>query len=271
MATETGLSSYANATKESWRGWLWNRIVERLPEFHRGHVPPIGSGRLRNVASQKTVLYLAGPEDNDRSFAIKRGFAHENLIALDRSGAVVSKVRQRGVIAINGDLCEAIGQWPESWPLDVIIADFCCGFNATAFALVSALIRGRAVTGQTVIAVNFLRGRDAESNELRATFAGEKHRGNLFITSLIAGAAFGGSSHVSDSGKFSLIQNGMDFANPVISSYPSTAGTQWFDSVVFRFPLGRTAATPHAEPSPVRPKITAARAVRTAKIRRAAS
>lgn len=273
----TGLNTYDNPTKDSWRGWLWNRIVERLPEF-RGAMPSPGSARMRQVTSQKTVLYLAGPDDGDRPHALKRGFAHENLIALDRCRTVVNKVRGRGVVAINADLCDSVSHWPHDWTLDVIVADFTCGFGKTAESLLQALLSSAAVTDRTVIAINLLRGRDGISNEMREWLCDElldetKNRAVLWLTALLWDCSWFLTNDGKSRGRKPddlMLRRMSEHANADWLSYPSRyeRSAHWFDSAVFVFPLKCHRSLPT---SLVSRKITAARAVRTAKIRRRAA
>jgi hypothetical protein len=140
----SGLKSYDNGTKNTWRGWVWNRIVERLDKD----------------PSEATAIYLVGPEDRDRDTAIAKGFRNENLIAVDLDPENVRRVRERGGFAICADLNDVVQFWNDR-PVDVLVADFCGGLTqpAISFALVSS-VYNRAISKGAVVAVNLLAGRE---------------------------------------------------------------------------------------------------------------
>ena len=257
-----GLDSYANGTKETWRGWQWNRIVERLP----GWRPNMGPSFYRNLCADKTVLYLCGPDDFDRQVALKKGFRHENLIACDLDG--VSHVRSGGGLGISCNLIDAISLWPKDWPLDVIIADFCGGITRESFDLALSVHWSPAVHSGTVLSANFLRGRDAWVNEIRQKIPNhlsgsacqlvfppgfsEKHRGCVFAYWKYSWSwsevLHYDDSRLADMGieiqrnRYGTFINGIPFdsflaeyyrhANPEFYTYRS--GVQYFDSVVMR-------------------------------------
>lgn len=78
---------YKNGPKNQWRRTLWNAIADATPD-------------RRN----ELVLYLPGSKDLDRPEAVRRGFLPANMIAVERSPAVASELRQRGVTVIQSDL-----------------------------------------------------------------------------------------------------------------------------------------------------------------------
>lgn len=134
---------FGNGTKETWRGWQWNRVCDRIPKCER---------------RDAVVLYLPGPEDRDRSSLINKGFSNHNLIAVDKSPQAVEGVRRGGGVAICENISDVVKAWPPSRRLDCISADLLGGFTDSSFKLWLAMIlRGRPV----VCAMNMMRGRDA--------------------------------------------------------------------------------------------------------------
>jgi hypothetical protein len=150
----TGLDDYRNGRKNNWRGWQWNRIVERLS------VP----------VEDATVLYLCGPDDVDREKALARGFRNENLIAVDVVEEYIGRIRSTGGLGIRHNLHDLLWAWPQDWPLHVVIADYCAGITRETSRLKNILALGPAISQPgvtTVVCANFQRGRDAWSNPIR--------------------------------------------------------------------------------------------------------
>lgn len=167
-----GVESYENGTKESWSRWIWRRVVERLPEFYGLSIDSKNpNGMVRDVCSQKTVVYLAGPHDRDREHAKKFGFRNENLIAIDCEHDRVLSARLKKVPAVCGKLEDVITNWPSDWPIDVVIADLCCGFNGSAHSVGVSLVCSEAIHDETVIAMCIQRGRDQQTNHIRDALA----------------------------------------------------------------------------------------------------
>lgn len=164
--SSTGLRSYLNGTKNNWRRWQWNRICDRLKV---SGVDPRDAG----------VLYLAGPDDEDRRVAKERGFRHENLVAVERDEGNAAALRSRGVLTFHGELSDAV-EHPPLDRLDVVIADLCGGLSALTADLYASLCGLRPRGQVTIVAVNMLRGRDGEfGSEFAASFG--KHRGKAFV------------------------------------------------------------------------------------------
>lgn len=116
--------------------------------------------------SKQTVFYLA--EQNIDGYLLeKRGFKRCNLIPCNKNKRVVERLRSDGWNAHCGDFSLAIALWPESWPLDYIIADFTCGFELSGLQFMASLVRSKAVHKGTLITLNLMRGRDAFSNPYR--------------------------------------------------------------------------------------------------------
>ncbi len=233
-----GLASYDNATKQSWRCWAWNRICERLWAIKRpgARMPKRDSAAFREVAKDATVLYLVGPNDRDRSEAIKRGFRNANLLAVDIDSENVASVRSAGNIAITGDLATVILDWPVDWPLDVIVADLCCGLTESAYDVMRAIIAHRGAPGEVrrlVCAVNLQRGRDSASNNARETFRlhnascslcglnaddAKKHRGAMFCAVYASSVA----PHCAVNGVRPTPMDIIGLIDPVLTSYRSS-------------------------------------------------
>jgi len=267
----SGLDSYANGRKKNWRGWQWNRIVERL-------MVPV---------EDATVLYLCGPDDFDREKALARGFRNENLIAVDLDENHVRAVRAGGGLAIAYDVNELLRAWPSDWPVHAVVADFCCGLGTTAYRLVHALIFSGATSSEAhpcVVAVNLQRGRDAQSNNWRDMLtevfpqAGaewevdpRKHRGSQFVVvarhalakaveSYCAGRV--GYGYLAAAGLISEVMQ------PAYNTYRSRM--VYMDSVVMRWP-GSPYANTNKQIAAARRKIAACRALRTTMLKRDAA
>jgi hypothetical protein len=238
-----GLDNYESSTKDTWRGWQWNRIVERLLGFRN-----LGPAGKRMLLRNKTVLYLVGPHDKDRSKALKHGFDNHNLIAVDIAQARVNLVRKAGGLAIKGSLHQILAHWPEDWPIDAVIADFCGGMTRSAGLLHSALVACKGARNGTVVSINLMRGRDAFSNELRSEIANSKsiyppgteherdvdllHRGRQwFISAIAKWQRYLGRDRCLDW----YDQNG-DMLAECENSYRSESG-HVFDSFIFRWPV----------------------------------
>lgn len=265
-----GLESYRNGQKKNWRGWQWNRIVERLA------VP----------VEEALCLYLCGPEDLDREKALSKGFRSENLIAVDLEQVNIDHVRDSGGLGICHDLGALIREWPADWPLDVIVADYCVGLERVAICLGLDLLRSRAVSATrptltvdlregfgyrdwehlvhepTVLALNLQRGRDEFSNGIRRRLGGEKHRGVAWSKGFKLGL-LRGTTGVSVSEAEKLTAECCE----AINSYRSKR--VYMDSLVMRVPgIRETWNIQHRpEDRTARRKITACRAVRTTRLR----
>lgn len=245
-----GLSSYDNGTKETWRGWQWNRIVERLPGYRRG----MGKSARWSLAANIRVAYLCGPDDFDRQYAIERhGFRNENLFAIDINRENIDRVRASGGIGVACHLADAVAYWPGSLNIGVLVADLCSGFNKSTVDLIRALCWSRGVMPKAVVSVNMLRGRDGQSNDIHSSARkrfGEsmRHRGKLFhkFGCVVMGASVSHNRRVANVGagmkigdiklesENEIIEQIIGLSAPAFSSYRS--GSQWFDSVVMSWP-----------------------------------
>lgn len=138
-----GLENYKTATKNNWRKQCWNEIARRV-------------SNKKNAV----VLYLAAEQDLDRGEAIRRGFRAENLIAVDLRQTVVDSLRSRGKVAIQGRIEHVACAWHD---VDVVYADFCCGFTREAMRAVEMLNLFPFVKDDCVFLFNFQRGRESKA------------------------------------------------------------------------------------------------------------
>lgn len=225
-------SGYKFGTKNNWRGWVWNRIKNRL------NVP----------AREALVLYLAGPDDLDRPHAIRRGFKANNLIAVDRDSHLISGLRKSGALAVSADLVDLLTALSlGERRIDVVLGDFCCGLEAKHLGFLAYMPSMPAFRG-CVWALNFMRGRDASTNWWRKItfdtvpalwpFVDAKHRGAHFILryAQIVVETLGQRGELRDE------QEAIDYLltlplvlAPDFHSYKSSS-RQVFDSCVFSYP-----------------------------------
>ena len=153
--TATGASrSYQNKPKDHWRRRLWNEVLRRTKKREQDEL----------------VLYLAGPEDNDRQIAVSKGVPNENLIAVDLDEGNVKRVRERGGYAIQGDVIDVLWSWPKAVPVSAVLLDYCSGIERRNSG--SCDVFSREVLENAVVAINFLRGRDPWSNPIRKSLDG---------------------------------------------------------------------------------------------------
>lgn len=301
-----GAESYVDPSKDTWRGWKWNAIARAALQFNE-RLPP--SERARRL-SQKTVLYLVGPDDHDRQKALSKGFENHNLIAVDVVQERIDEVRAAGGIGICAPMQQVIRHWPHDWPIDVIDADLCSGFVADVRALMFCMFANPAVHSNAVVSVNLMRGRDEHSNGIRdlckiaSQFipAGEecphdivKHRGSNWLMNLQFHLHRLKGFGIYPDGFIGLdpetVRNNFRAWNPSVNSYKSKTSSQYFDSVVHRWAVfidfqGKQAPSREwwktldcgdafmsskcANDDGVRERIAALRAVRTKKMRGAA-
>ena len=151
MRTSGAAKNYAFKQKNDWRNWCWNTIK-----------------RYRKKHSRKGVyLYLAGPNDADRDTAIRKGFANEDLIAVDLCQENIDYVRSRGGYGICADIMDLVWMWPEHTPIAGILADYCSGLVSSNTGSYDAF-QNRVALGSIAV-FNFMRGRDSITNDLRHT------------------------------------------------------------------------------------------------------
>ncbi len=231
---------YKFNTKNNWRRWNWNRIGDFFTVHER---------------KSKTILYLAGESNLDAEIAAEKGFNPKRMIAIERDKHVTRALRDNGVTTINGDFFDVIRNWDDY--ADVVIGDFCCGLSDTAIGRIGDLAFNPNIS-KAVLSFNFLRGRDASTNEVRAELnewvkTETKHRGELFMSAFgrcVAWALEGEIVVQTTAGledKRNIghhIGNIVDRSGDVIindlmrpKSFSYKSGALSFDSVVFRNPF----------------------------------
>lgn len=214
---------YKYGDKNNWRRWMWNRIVERLPNRHKA-----------------VCVYLAGEQNLDQGVALSKGFKPWNLIAVERDVVALETIRGGGALAVGGDFFDAVDAIAKKHRIDVVFGDLTCGFERHMISRISNFMCHPNMN-ETVFAFNLLRGRDPSTNDLRdmsADFvlaaAGDvKHRGAHVL--IHAYAHMGGLT--GDTEIPVVLEQLRKNTLFDLSSYASDAGTQTFDSVVLRNPL----------------------------------
>lgn len=226
-----GLDSYQNGTKETWRGWQWNQIAKRLcgPK-------PLGPAAARERLRDKVAVYLVGPNDIDRDVAVRKGFRTENLIAVDVDRERVTGTREKGGLAIAGDLTHVIAAWPINRQVDAVVADFCSGFDVGFMRFAHAICMAPFLRHGAVVSINLLRGRDALNQTVRDKYfeGSSDTRRNVKVAGMFANLVAcmvtgkeNPPAHATDAI--------VDEMSPALYSYKS--GPQWFDSVVFTWQI----------------------------------
>ncbi len=149
------MKEFDNPHKAQTRQKVWETIAKDLP------VKP----------GDALVLYLAGINDLDRAVALKLGFKANNLIAVERDDTVFAELRYRKkLLVIHNDISATLNAWTDK-PVNVVYADFSCGWYGGSRSLLNPLVTNSAFN-DCIVAVNMLRGRD-EVN----TVEGRTHRG----------------------------------------------------------------------------------------------
>jgi len=223
---------YCFENKTIWRRRVWDAIHHRLS---------VNGVRPRNAVG----LYLAGEKNLDASVAAEHGFDRNNMIAVEWDGGVAEALRKDGVLTFKGNLFSAMNGWSPNVPCHFIVADFCCGLVESTAQDFAIFLSINNALSDTIVAANFLRGRDAFSNVFRSLFAEDykesaKHRGETFIHILLM--------MLENNREKSGTPINQEELSKIISSlkrrlfsYKSTSG-QVFDSVVFNnvFPAFRS-------------------------------
>lgn len=222
--------NYDFGNKRQWRRWAWNCIAERTPD-----------------RKNALVLFLAGESAFDIEAASAKGFQPCNMLAVERDAKTIAKLRKSGVLTIEGDLVAVLTAWPNARPVGVVVADFCCGVQKSLLDAGLHVLHALPHLADSVFAFNFLRGRDPSFNHhrCRMTYRGAptKDRGRLFyglVLEQLLASKHGGFAEAFSAASFhSDMDRINEFMCPAHMSYRSAAGTQRFDSVVFRAPLQR--------------------------------
>jgi hypothetical protein len=227
---------YDNGTKQTMRGWTWNRVCDFIPKPMR---------------KATNVVYLSGPHDFDRRKAISNGFVDENILAVDRDKTCVESVRRNGGLAIAADLTEVLLHEPFAEPPGVIIADLVCGFSFATEQLFTVM----CCQPNCVIAMNLQRGRDVAGGEVfsrlnkivkddfselasAVRIDGDicdwrKHRGLMIYLSFVAKGLRQFESQGKSTSGFSIKRH-MRACGLSISSYKSKDSGNMFDSLVLK-------------------------------------
>lgn len=226
---------YKYGNKKQWRRWVWNRLQERTQRQGEG-----------------LVLFLAGESAHDIWLARRKGFSPRNMLAVEHDGPTRDKLRAKGVLTIDGDLCDVLAAWPKDRPVTAVLADFCSGFEERYAKSFLAVQTDNPSFAHTAFALNMLRGRDKSTNWVRSWLVekgfDEKHRGYQFylavMVSLVVGEArLNGydeeqAQQILDR-RFPVV---CDMTRPGFYSYQSAAGSQVFDCCVWKNFIGDLAA-----------------------------
>lgn len=222
---------YDNATKETWRGFAWNQVSERLK---------------RVPGSQQRVCVLAGDIAADRECATKRGL---ECVAVDCNLSAVKNYRRAGGVAIQDRLKNQI----LTLQPHALIADLVSGITPEVVSMYWS-----ALGLCDVVVFNLLRGRDkgigdraqelAEANVQVPEYTGRhaswspigKHRGRLLYIMGVAAQidAYCKLKNISPTGvecvsAANRVTNRIaDEMRPRFYSYRSVDSGQYFDTVV---------------------------------------
>jgi hypothetical protein len=151
--TTGATKDYRFGQKNNWRRTVWDEVLRRT------------NGREKT----EPILYLAGSEDLDRALAIDKGVPNQNLIAIDGNSANVARVRTGQSPAVCADIVDVLWSWPENRPVAAVLLDFCSGVTFDVAGVYDAF--ARKPLRNAVVLVNFMRGRDAWSNQMRKLLA----------------------------------------------------------------------------------------------------
>ncbi len=134
---------YGSHTKQTFgRGWAINRILDRLP-----------------VSIEDALFFVLAGEGRDRECLLKRGVPDYNIISGDRDAKAIMCVREAGGIAIEGDAAEILSCWRAHTPFHALMLDFNCGLDE-AIRPVAIALRYPSVAPSAAIYINLQRGRD---------------------------------------------------------------------------------------------------------------
>jgi hypothetical protein len=207
-----GLDSYDFGLKRKWRREVWNEITKRLT------VP----------RGEAIVLYLPGPDDEDGKIALQKGFKRRNLIAVDLNEDNIIRIRKQGGLGICGNLIDVVNAW-ETPTLDVIVADFCHGYNIESVNLELSIQASNCFTNvekpggtRGVIMVNMMRGRETHWKQVLIDHPHikDKHRGKYFMSSFCFWLSMNFCKTCERSWKGTAIPGEDLFINHLIKRYP---------------------------------------------------
>jgi len=142
--------NYDFPQKRHWRRSLWNCIADRVQVPKR----------------EALTFYLAGELDEDRAVATSKGFAGNNLVAIEHDKQTAKALRSKGTLTLVGDAFEHLYAWSPSRRIDVCLLDLCGGLTADTAAKIEGVLALPHLRN-AVVAINLLRGRDPTGNRLR--------------------------------------------------------------------------------------------------------
>lgn len=146
------IKDYHYGTKNNWRRTVWNELLRRA------------NGREKT----DPIVYLSGPQDYDRQIATQKGVPDLNLIGIDKSSANVRRLKSQAKLAIDADVVDVIRAWPVHRRVAGVLLDFCSGLEDRLWMPLMNCI-SREPFHESVVALNFMRGRDPSSNLMRST------------------------------------------------------------------------------------------------------
>ncbi len=147
-----GLDNYRFRHKKIYRKWIWEQVARRL------------SCKRQDAK----VLYLLGPENRDLKVALKRGFAKQNLYAVDIDLDAVRRTReQHKCPAIHAKAEDILEAWTGD-ALDVIYLDTCSNFDFLdkIIEYCCNCHESGAINNKTVFAFNCIRGREMRCTDV---------------------------------------------------------------------------------------------------------
>lgn len=247
LAKSGATKDYRFGQKNHWLRTTWNQILNRTA----------------GLEQTQPILYLAGPDDNDRRVAIDKGVPSHNLIAIDRDRCNIDKIKQSGCSAIQARAENVLRTWPTNRKVCGVVLDFCSGLEQRYFLDLREPLARTPFAG-AVILLNFQRGRDKSSEDMRERLnrgpgflsilrrlpqsvrflsdmsVDNKNRAAMFMYMLTHDLAYGclktigidptsQPKHLPEYSR--LFQNALFLFKPVFISYQS--GALVFDSVVF--------------------------------------
>lgn len=240
MGVNGSKKDYHNGPKNNWRRTEWNVTLRRTN----------GSEQV------KPSLYLSGPQDLDRKIATGKGVPSLNLIGIDKSLHNVRRLKKESHLALDAEIVDVLRAWPSHHSVASVHLDFCSGLENRIWMPLTNVMSRPPFYG-SVFTINFQRGRDASSSEMRGALDKEyiDHTTGVTvdITKFLAWPNVRCMTELSRArknralmfffGYFSLFteQRGwpsigdllfLELTSPVFLSYKSGALT--FDTVIFR-------------------------------------
>ncbi len=217
-----GRESYKFGSKNNWRRRVWNEACKRLISQNK-------------KLSECKILYLPGPEDIDGKIAIEKGFKPWNLFCIERENDIINKLRYNHVNVIHGDINQVLSYWDIDDSIDFCFADFMCGIHNTSYRFLQNLLTTDALSKESVIAVNLLRGRDIKLDGNYSI-----HRGDRFFVLLLEyyyQKIFSKSIYDNLNADKNFVLHVNNYINPLFLSYRTESKNTFMDSVIFNWDL----------------------------------